>query len=42
MWPFKRRKKKEPFVCPHKGLGSELCKKYGCPDDPDWHGDGCR
>ena len=44
---FKWRKKepKVPFVCPHKdpitGTQDRLCRKWGCPDDPDWKGDGC-
>lgn len=30
---------REPFECPHD---DSLCRKYGCPDDPNWHGDGCK
>lgn len=26
-----------PDVCKHS---DPLCNKYGCPDDPDWMGDG--
>jgi hypothetical protein len=26
-----------PFVCPHDN--DPLCRKYGCPDDPEWRGD---
>lgn len=28
----------EPFECPH-GPNNLLCRRYGCPDDPDWKGD---
>jgi hypothetical protein len=49
MWPFKRKQKvrKEPYVCPHAAeyetVGvPNMCRKYGCPDDPNWRGDGCR
>lgn len=45
-WLFKRRKKKavEPYVCKCVyPVGTiNLCKKWGCPDDPNWKGDGCR
>jgi len=43
----KHRAKREPkkpapekSVCPH--VDDPLCRKYGCPDDPSWKGDGCR
>jgi hypothetical protein len=29
------------FKCTH-GPNNLLCKMYGCPDDPDWRGDGCK
>ena len=29
----------EPFECTHN---DSLCDKYGCPDDPNWKGDGCK
>lgn len=34
-----------PFTCPHKGPDGKqdpLCRKYGCPEDPAWKGDGCK
>jgi hypothetical protein len=35
-----RSTQRGPFKCPH---GDDLlCRKYGCPDDPNWKGDGCR
>lgn len=29
----------EPFECNH---ADSLCNQYGCPDDPNWKGDGCK
>jgi hypothetical protein len=46
VWPFRRKPKvqKEPFrcTCPKIDGTLDLCKKYGCPDDPNWRGDRCR
>lgn len=29
----------EEFECTHN---DSLCSKFGCPDDPNWKGDGCK
>lgn len=42
---FRRREPRPPFKCTHVGPTGEpdrLCQMYGCPDDPNWTGDGCR
>lgn len=34
-----RRPPRSKYVCEHN---DSLCRRYGCPDDPNWKGDGCK
>lgn len=40
---MKTRVKRKPKPAPKKCLHNDpLCRRYGCPDDPTWKGDGCK